>query len=392
MARPQKLGMDYFPFDVDFFIDEKISAVEGEFGSLGVLAVIKLLCLIYRNGYFIRWSDVVLFGLLRQIPELKEDELNHIIERLVEWGFFDKGLFDSERILTSHGIQSRFFEVYKNRVRKRQSGAGELKHWLNTARTGGGGVVMACHNSAETSDELNNELQDDNKVDKIRLLDANFSDKNPSLADSGVVSACHNSAETPQSKVNKSKVNKTTAVVAELIVPRAREEMTATAADERTIIDPINDQTDVETTDEKGLSDESPSNSREGAPIFESWRYSETEYSPEFLALLDEIAAKFNQLDGRMYARQLESLLREVHRPGVVDGITVVRDGLKKLNTAEAIKKKLVTMSPTRFLRYDIFIKLINGDYDTVYRKKRGRAEPEDQTSFDDLQKQGYYN
>ena len=32
MARPRKTGLDYFPFDVDFFEDEKIVAIAGEFG------------------------------------------------------------------------------------------------------------------------------------------------------------------------------------------------------------------------------------------------------------------------------------------------------------------------------------------------------------------------
>lgn len=388
MARPTKLGLDYFPFDVDFFVDEKISAIEGEFGSLGVLTVIKLLCLIYRNGYFIRWSDVVLYGLLRQIPELKdkEDVLRQIITRLVEWDFFDRRLFETEGVLTSRGIQDRFYEVYRNRARKRQRGAGVLKHWLNPAEMGGIGEVMACRNPAGTLPEPENLVKDDEKVSENGTFRREISDETDETAGSGEVMACRNPAETRQSKVKESKVKESNVVV-DLVIPDAREEKTTTTAEgsnseQNDVVAPAPGEPDART----------PQNSREVAPIFESWRYSDSEYSPEFLALLDEIAAKFNLLDARMYARQLESLLREVHRPGVVDGITVVRDGLKKLDTAEAVKKNFVTMSVTRFLRYEIFIKLINGDYDTVYKKKRGRAEPEDTTSFDELQKQGYYN
>lgn len=32
MARPNKMGLDYFPFDVDFFNDEKIVAISGNSG------------------------------------------------------------------------------------------------------------------------------------------------------------------------------------------------------------------------------------------------------------------------------------------------------------------------------------------------------------------------
>ena len=35
MARPNKIGLDYFPLDVDIFEDEKISAISGEFGIKG---------------------------------------------------------------------------------------------------------------------------------------------------------------------------------------------------------------------------------------------------------------------------------------------------------------------------------------------------------------------
>ena len=53
MARPNKTGLDYFPFDIDFFDDEKIMAISGEFGIKGEITTVKLLCAIYRNGYFI---------------------------------------------------------------------------------------------------------------------------------------------------------------------------------------------------------------------------------------------------------------------------------------------------------------------------------------------------
>ena len=38
MARPTKAGLDYFPFDVDFNVNEKTEAIMGEFGAKGVLS------------------------------------------------------------------------------------------------------------------------------------------------------------------------------------------------------------------------------------------------------------------------------------------------------------------------------------------------------------------
>ena len=115
MARPNKMGLDYFPFDVDFFNDGKIVAISGEFGIKGEIVVIKLLCAIYRNGYFILWNDLLKFKLLRDLPGVSSELLDSIMNRLVLWGFFDKDLFDSMGVLTSAGIQKRYFKISKRR-------------------------------------------------------------------------------------------------------------------------------------------------------------------------------------------------------------------------------------------------------------------------------------
>ena len=113
MARPRKTGLGYFPLDVDFFDDEKIVAISGEFGIKGELTAIKLLCAIYRNGYFIEWSDMLRMKMLRSLAGVSPELLDSIVNRLVKWDFFDKALFDSAKILTSRGIQKRFFEASK---------------------------------------------------------------------------------------------------------------------------------------------------------------------------------------------------------------------------------------------------------------------------------------
>ena len=116
MARPTKKGLDYFPFDVDFFEDEKIAAISGEFGLKGEIVAVKLLCAIYRNGYFILWSDMLRLKILRDLPGVSPDLLDKIVNRLVRWEFFDKALFDSVGVLTSRGIQKRYLSVAKRRT------------------------------------------------------------------------------------------------------------------------------------------------------------------------------------------------------------------------------------------------------------------------------------
>ena len=113
MARPRKTGLDYFPFDVDFFNDEKIEAISGEFGIKGEIVAIKLLAAIYRNGYFIEWSEMLQMKMLKTLPSISKELLTEIVQRLVRWNFFDEGLFNSDNILTSRGIQKRYFEAMK---------------------------------------------------------------------------------------------------------------------------------------------------------------------------------------------------------------------------------------------------------------------------------------
>ena len=101
MARPTKKGLDYFPFDVDFFSNEKIEAIDGEFGSKGVLAVIYLLCMIYEKQYYMEWTKLIRAKIARRINGASIELIDQVVNRLVEWEFFDNDLFYSANILTS---------------------------------------------------------------------------------------------------------------------------------------------------------------------------------------------------------------------------------------------------------------------------------------------------
>lgn len=115
MARPEKRGLSSFAFDVDFFNDEKIEAIANEFGIKGEIVAVKLLCAIYRNGYFIEWNDTYRTKLHRNLSGISLGLLDTIVLRLVKWAFFDKDLFDSTHVLTSKGIQRRYFSETRRR-------------------------------------------------------------------------------------------------------------------------------------------------------------------------------------------------------------------------------------------------------------------------------------
>lgn len=116
MARPKKIGLSMFPFSVDFFNDDKIVAVAGEFGTKGEITVVKLLCAIYRQGYYLVWNEPARIRLANELQGVSRELLEQIVLRLVKWGFFNRVIFESSNVLTSRGIQKRYFRETKRRV------------------------------------------------------------------------------------------------------------------------------------------------------------------------------------------------------------------------------------------------------------------------------------
>ena len=108
MSSPIKTGLDYFPLDVSFFEDEKIEYVSARFDEKGELIAIKLLCAIYRNGYYTDWNEdkAALFS-KRAGRNVSPSLANDVVLELVKRGFFERSIFNSFGILTSRGIQRR---------------------------------------------------------------------------------------------------------------------------------------------------------------------------------------------------------------------------------------------------------------------------------------------
>ena len=95
MAILEKQKLDFFPFDTDFFEDEKIVALSSEFGIKGEITAIKLLCEVYRNGYYLVLSEPVRIKLLSKLKGVSASLFDDIVRRLTKWGFFDKSCFRS---------------------------------------------------------------------------------------------------------------------------------------------------------------------------------------------------------------------------------------------------------------------------------------------------------
>lgn len=108
-----KNGVNYFPLDVH--LDNKFKLLEAEFGYKAFAVIIKLFQKIYgEEGYFCYWDSEVLLLFSHEIG-LGCNCVSEIIEKAVLRGIFNKDLYKKYNILTSRGIQERYFTIVKRR-------------------------------------------------------------------------------------------------------------------------------------------------------------------------------------------------------------------------------------------------------------------------------------
>lgn len=119
MARPQKDGLDYFPFDVDFMKDTKVRRIARTFGCTGTMAIVVLFTDIYRTrGYYMNWDEDTCFDLSENLqcdPELAAK----IVDACVLAKIFNVDLFQDKAVLTSAAIQLRYLKINQDCKRQR---------------------------------------------------------------------------------------------------------------------------------------------------------------------------------------------------------------------------------------------------------------------------------
>lgn len=112
MGRNTKVGLNYFPLDVDFFDDEKILFTTSRFGVKCEGIILRLMCRIYRNGYFLKFDEDMALLIAKSVGDVSLHGLvMDIVNELVKRGFFDRNIFDSFAILTSAGFQKRYVKA-----------------------------------------------------------------------------------------------------------------------------------------------------------------------------------------------------------------------------------------------------------------------------------------
>lgn len=117
MARPTKLGLDYFPHDTHTDQDTALALVEAEFGLEAYAVYFKLLEFIYSQGYAIPWGPDECLLFTKRIGAFGvSSRISEIIKGLVRRSLFDGRVLNSFQILTSASIQARWLEAKRKKV------------------------------------------------------------------------------------------------------------------------------------------------------------------------------------------------------------------------------------------------------------------------------------
>lgn len=120
MARPIKEGLDYFPLDCD--IDEKLEALEAEFGIEGFGIWVRILQAIYRtsSGEFNLEGEFSGWKILGKRTGKSPENLRKIIAYMTKIKLLDKDAFKNRKVLTSNGVKKRLIHIQNDRKRDRE--------------------------------------------------------------------------------------------------------------------------------------------------------------------------------------------------------------------------------------------------------------------------------
>ena len=112
-------GINYFPVGVNFMEETAMEVIEAKYGIKGSAIVLKLMCKIYKEGYYIRWDEEqCLIFANKAGREVQAEEVQGIIEILFTKGILDRNSYQENGILTSESIQKVWMEATKRRKRE----------------------------------------------------------------------------------------------------------------------------------------------------------------------------------------------------------------------------------------------------------------------------------
>lgn len=181
MAGRPKQGIDYSGWSVDIFDgDKKIDKLLDAKGWKGFGIYFFLCQRAYKvNGYFYEWGyDDCATTARRMGGGISSGTVKETVDYCLQVDLFDKGLFDRWGILTSRGIQRRFWAVLSERRSKTVYG----EYWLLKPEECKGLVKVSLFSDVQpTNDDVQGTNEDslyrkESKVKKSNVYKGAFSD------------------------------------------------------------------------------------------------------------------------------------------------------------------------------------------------------------------------
>lgn len=167
----QRMGNRFFSFESAFFSDPKVKIVNARYGSDGVLLYIYLMCAIFQDGYYLQIDDDFAY-IIESDLHMDQTKIGQVLNFLLSRSLFDNTLFQSDKILTSHDIQTRYQMSVKSRAVKTPITVDQRIWLLSEAETGSFIKVQPCNDFSEKNAE-----QSDCFSRKMHERDAAFSEK-----------------------------------------------------------------------------------------------------------------------------------------------------------------------------------------------------------------------
>ena len=135
----QLMGVDYFSLETNAKDDDKIFDLKYRYGMpdgaddydhgaawAAYGRFVELLASIYADGFAIEVTKQRVLRMSQQLG-MTAKEFQDFVQTCVDVGLFDEVLWSSEKVLTSRGIQKRYFHAVK---RRKGDIPEEYKRWI----------------------------------------------------------------------------------------------------------------------------------------------------------------------------------------------------------------------------------------------------------------------
>lgn len=177
MGRRLNSGLRYFPLDVGIFEDKSIRRLRSKFGADGPMLYIYILCMAYRNGYYAEYTEDFAEDAAEDIGCTPE-KIGLMVNYLLSKSLLDRTLFDTVKVLSSHGIQLQYQTSMKGLKRDIEVDA---RLWILSKDETAGfiKVRLSVNKSGENTDKSGIYSLNKTKLNKTKLKESKSKETTP---------------------------------------------------------------------------------------------------------------------------------------------------------------------------------------------------------------------